>query len=166
MWIIQNFGCLLTTIWRFTYHYGSLIKQFLKELLPFFTYEYFINNFALTTSPTFLNKKSSKLWMLAYYHMKNCKKYCNEYFLNHFIKSYLSKYKKRIEIWVWFHQKSNMSLKMYLLLKIIGLGLWCLMPLWTISQLLYHDGQFYWWRKPDYLEKTADLSQFTEKFIT
>ena len=126
----------------------------------------FINHFALTTSPTFLNKKSSKLWMLAYYHMKNCKKYCNEYFLNHFIKSYLSKYKKRIEIWVWFHQKSNMSLKMYLLLKIIGLGLWCLMPLWTISQLLYHDGQFYWWRKLDYLEKTADLSQFIEKFIT
>jgi hypothetical protein len=28
---------------------------------------------------------------------------------------------------------------------------------------LYHGRQFYWWRKPEYLEKTTDLSQVTDK---
>jgi hypothetical protein len=41
-------------------------------------------------------------------------------------------------------------------------GIWYLTTLSTMFQLC-HDGQLYWWRKPEYPEKTTDMSQVTDK---
>jgi hypothetical protein len=50
----------------------------------------------------------------------------------------------------------SLSGQMYVETDIILLGLWCSTLLSTIF-LLYRCGQFYCWRKPEYLGKTIDL---------
>ena len=50
------------------------------------------------------------------------------------------------------------------LYNFIYVCLWYLMPLLTKFQL-YCGGKFYWWKKPEHLEKTTDLLKVTDKQI-
>jgi hypothetical protein len=46
-----------------------------------------------------------------------------------------------------------------------GCVLWYLTPISTIFQLYYGE-EFYWWRMPEYQEKTIDLPQVTAKTVS
>ena len=45
---------------------------------------------------------------------------------------------------------------------LLRVSIWCSTPLSTIVQL-YRGDQFFWWTKPEYLEKTTDLPKDTDK---
>ena len=61
--------------------------------------------------------------------------------------------------------RTNLQYIILFIIQSISLGgMVLLMPLSTILQL-HRSGQFYWWRKLEYLEKNTDLTQFTDQGI-
>jgi hypothetical protein len=66
-----------------------------------------------------------------------------------------------INLYASFRDINNLYMS-YGFLNRDRVGFYCLTSLSTIFQL-YHGGQYYWWRRPEYPEKTTDLSQITDK---
>ena len=67
----------------------------------------------------------------------------------------------------WLKKRKNINIQIQMIFLLIlntnwMVWIWYLMPLSTIFRP-YHDGQFYWCKKPEDPEKTTDLSQVTDR---
>ena len=58
------------------------------------------------------------------------------------------------------HLGTKCQLREALWYIVLGLRSWCLTPFSKIYHL-YRGGQFYWWKKSEYQEKTTNLQQVT-----
>ena len=83
--------------------------------------------------------------------------------ITHLVSSFLNVWNDSLYKYVLCH--SLLCLKGDRLNLLWLVCLLCLTPLSTIFQL-YHLGQLYWWRKPEYPEKTTNLSQVTDKTLS
>ena len=60
------------------------------------------------------------------------------------------------------HSKSGPIITITVKYDVFEEVLWCFTSLSTICQL-YRGSQFYWWRQSEYMEKSEDLPQVTDK---